>query len=191
MKVILEEYLMAIDAARERIERCEQAMRDLLPSWRLQPAVAALMAMKGFQSVAGMILVSELGEIHRFGHPRQVMAYLGLVPTEHTSSDNRRQGGITKCGNAHARWLLIESAQHYITPPKVSKELSKRQEGQPQEVRAISWRAQNRLHSRLTRLAARRLQRNKALVAIARELCGFVWELLRTQPCYQARPACF
>jgi transposase len=181
---------MAIEAARERIEGCEKAMRDLLLSWRLAPAVAALMAMKGFQTVAAMILVSELGEIHRFAHPRQVMAYLGLVPTEKTSSDKRRQGGITKCGNAHARWLLIESAQHYIGPPKVSKELSKRQEGQPKEVRAISWRAQKHLHGRFTRLAARRLQRNKALVAIARELCGFVWELLRTQPCYQAKPAC-
>ena len=191
MKVILEEYLLAIEAARERIEGCEKAMRELLPGWRLEAAVKALMAMKGFQTVAGMILVSELGEIHRFGHPRQVMAYLGLVPTEKTSSDKRRQGGITKCGNAHARWLLIESAQHYISPPKVSKELSKRQDGQPKEVRAISWRAQKRLHSRFARLAARRLQRHKALVAIARELCGFVWELLHTQPCYQATPACF
>jgi transposase len=182
MKVILEEYLMAIDAAHERIQRSEAAMRDLLPGWRLAPAVKALMAMKGFQIVAAMILVSELGEIHRFAHPRQVMAYLGLVPTENTSDEKRRQGGITKCGNAHARWLLIESAQHYITPPKVSQELSKRQEGQSRQVRAISWKAQNRLHSRFTRLAARRLQRNKALVAMARELCGFVWELLRTQP---------
>jgi transposase len=188
IKVILEEYLMTIDAAHERIERTEAAMRDLLASWRLEPAVKALMACKGFQLVAAMILVSELGEIHRFGHPRQVMAYLGLVPTEHTSSDQRRQGGITKCGNSHARWLLIECAQHYVTPPKVSKELSKRQEGQSQQVRAISWRAQNRLHTRFSRLAARRLQRNKALVAMARELCGFVWEVLRTQPCYEARP---
>src|SRR5687767_3144914 len=125
MKVILEEYLMTIDAAHERIARSEAAMRELLPGWRLEPAVKALMACKGFQLVAAMILVSELGEIHRFGHPRQVMAYLGLVPSESTSSDKRRQGGITKCGNAHARWLLIESAQHYLTPPKVSQELSK------------------------------------------------------------------
>ncbi|HEX8311158.1 MAG TPA: transposase, partial [Chthoniobacteraceae bacterium] len=153
----------------------------------LEPAVKALMACKGFQIVAALILVSGLGEIHRFAHPHQVMAYLGLVPTENTSSDKRRQGGITKCGNAHARWLLIESAQHYITPPKVSQELSKRQEDQSREVRAISWRAQHRLHSRFTRLAARRLQRNKALVATARELCGFVWELLRAQPCYEAQ----
>jgi transposase len=184
----LEEYLMTIDAAHERIARSEAAMRELLSTWRLEPAVKALMACKGFQLVAAMILVSELGEIQRFGHPRQVMAYLGLVPTENTSSDQRRQGGITKCGNSHARWLLIECAQHYVTPPKVSKELSQRQEGQSREVRAISWRAQNRLHTRFTRLAARRLQRNKALVAIARELCGFVWEVLRTQPCYEARP---
>jgi transposase len=186
MKVILEEYLQAIRAAQERIERCEAGMHELWEKWRLAPAVRALMAMKGFQTVAAMILVSELGEVHRFGHPRQVMAYLGLVPTENTSSDKRRQGRITKCGNAHARWLLVECAQHYATPPKVSAHLSRRQQGQPQEVRAISWRAQNRLHRRYSQLLARRLQRNKAMVAIARELCGFIWELLRTQSCYQA-----
>jgi hypothetical protein len=135
-----------------------------------------------------MILVSELGEVHRFAHPRQVMAYLGLVPSENTSSDKRRQGHITKCGNSHVRWLLVECAQHYAAPPKVSKELSRRQEAQSQQVRAISWRAQNRLHGRYTRLLARRLHRNKAIVAVARELCGFIWELLRTQPCYEQVP---
>jgi transposase len=187
MKVILEEYLQAIGAAGERIERCEAGMRELLEKWRLEPAVRALMGMKGFQIVAAMILVSELGEVHRFAHPRQVMAYLGLVPTENTSNDKRRQGRITKCGNAHARWLLVECAQHYAAPPKVSAPLSRRQQGQTREVRAISWRAQHRLHHRYTRLLGRRLQRNKAMVAIARELCGFIWELLRTQPCYQAQ----
>ena len=187
MKVILEEYLQGIAAAAERIARCEAAMGDLLEKWRLRPAVQALMAFKGFRTVAAMILISELGEVHRFSHPRQVMAYLGLVPTENTSNDKRRQGRITKCGNAHARWLLVECAQHYVNPPKVSKELSRRQEGQSAEVRAISWRAQNRLHSRYTRLLGRRLQRNKAMVAIARELCGFIWELLRTQSCYHVQ----
>jgi len=187
MKVILEEYLQGIAAAGERIERCEVGMRALLEKWRLAPAVRALMAFKGFQTVAAMIVVSELGEVDRFAHPRQVMAYLGLVPTENTSNDKRRQGRITKCGNAHARWLLVECAQHYVTPPKVSKELSRRQQGQPAQVRAISWRAQNRLHSRYRRLLGRRLQRNKAMVAIARELCGFIWELLRTQSCYHVQ----
>src|SRR5437764_2818989 len=188
MSVMLEEHLSSIKAASERIARCEAAMRALLDKWRLRPAVEALMAMKGFQTVAAMILVSELGEVHRFSHPRQVMAYLGLVPRENTSSERRRQGHITKCGNAHARWLLVECAQHYAAPPKVSKELSRRQEGQSAQVRAISWRAQNRLHRRYTRLLARRLQRNKAMVAVARELCGFIWELLRRQSCYQAEP---
>src|SRR5437762_2033184 len=187
MKVILEEYLQGIATANERIERCEAGMHELLEKWRLAPAVRALMAMKGFQTVAAMILVSELGEVHRFAHPRQVMAYLGLVPTENSSSERRRQGHITKCGNAHARWLLVECDQHYASPPRLSKELSRRQEGQPREVRALSWKAQNRLHRRYIRLRARRLQRNKVIVTIARELCGFIWELLRTQDCYQAQ----
>jgi transposase len=187
MKVILEEYLTAIDMAAERIKRSEEAMLALLQGWRLKPAVEALMAFKGFQHVAAMITVSELGDIHRFEHPRQLMAYLGMVSSEYTSDKKRRQGVITKTGNPHLRWLLIECAQHMISPPKVSQQLSRRQEGQPQAVKALSWKAQTRLHQRFMRLAARRLQRNKALVAIARELCGFIWALLRTQPCYLAR----
>ncbi len=126
--------------------------------------------------------------IHRFAHPRQLMAYLGLVPTESTSSDTRKQGGITKCGNPHARWLLVECSQHYDTPPKVSKELSARQAKLDRRAKEASWRAQNRLHARFTRLRGRRLQRNKAMTTVARELTGFIWELLRELPCY-TKPA--
>ena len=183
-KVILEDYLCAIDAAHERVMRCEAAMEDLLVSWQLRPAVEALMGFKGFKIVAAMITVSELGDIHRFAHPRQLMAYLGLVPTEATSSDKRRQGGITKCGNPHARWLLVECSQHYDTPPKVSKELSMRQVKLDRRAKEVSWRAQNRLHARFNRLRGRKLQRNKAMTAVARELTGFIWELLRELPCY-------
>ena len=184
MKVILEDYLCAIDAANERVNRCEEAMGELLVNWQLRPAVEALMGFKGFKIVAAMITVSELGDIHRFVHPRQLMAYLGLVPTEATSSDTRRQGGITKCGNPHARWLLVECSQHYDTPPKVSKELSMRQAKLDRRAKEVSWRAQNRLHARFNRLRGRRLQRNKAMTAVARELTGFIWELLRELPCY-------
>jgi transposase len=92
---------------------------------------------------------------------------------------------VSRCGNGHARWLLVECAEHYVRPPKISKELSRRQEGQPPAVRALSWKAQHRLHLRFTRLLARRLPRNKAKVAVARELCGFIWALLRTQECYR------
>ena len=184
MKVILEDYLCAIDAANERVNRCEEAMGDLLVSWQLRPAVEALMGFKGFKLVAAMITVSELGDIHRFAHPRQLMAYLGLVPSESTSSDKRKQGGITKCGNPHARWLLVECSQHYDTPPKVSKELSMRQAKLDRRAKEVSWRAQNRLHARFNRLRGRRLLRNKAITAVARELTGFIWELLRELPCY-------
>src|SRR5678816_4262294 len=184
MKAILEEYLQGIDAAHGRVERIEASMLTLLQSWRLKPAVNALMAFRGFQLVAAMITVSELGDIHRFAHPRQLMTYLGLVSVEHSSGPRQRLGSISRCGNGHQRWLLTECAEHYLLPPKVSKELSRRQEGQPPEVRALSWKAQNRLHLRFTRLLGRRMQRNKAQVAIARELCGFIWALLRTQSCY-------
>ena len=185
LKAILEEYLQGIDAAQERVTRIEGAMLLLLETWRLQPAVEALMTFRGFQRVAAMITVSELGDIHRFAHPRQLMTYLGLVSVEHSSGPRQRLGGISRCGNGHARWLLVECAQHYALAPKVSKELSRRQEHQPHYVRALSWKAQNRLHQRFTRLLARRVQRNKAKVAVARELCGFVWALLRTQACYR------
>src|SRR5512136_1177669 len=156
MKAILEEYLQGIDAAHQRVQRIEASMLSLLETWRLQPAVQALMAFRGFQLVAAMVTVSELGDIHRFAHPRQLMTYLGLVSVEHSSGPHQRLGGISRCGNGHARWLLTECAEHYALPPKVSKELSRRQEGQPRAVRELSWKAQNRLHLRFTRLLDRR-----------------------------------
>ena len=188
MKTILEEYLQGIDAAHQRVERIEVSMLALLESWRLKSAVQALMSFRGFQLVAAMITVSELGDIHRFAHPRQLMTYLGLVSVEHSSGPRQRLGAISRCGNGHQRWLLTECAEHYVLPPKISKELSRRQENQPPDVRALSWKAQNRLHLRFTRLLARRLPRNKAKVAVARELCGFIWALLRTQNCYRQLP---
>lgn len=185
MKAILEEYLQGIDAAHERVGRIEASMLLLMGDWRLKPAVEALTAFRGFQVVAAMITVSELGDIHRFAHPRQLMTYLGLVSTEHSSGPKQHLGAISRCGNGHARWLLVECAQHYALPPKVSKELSRRQQDQPQPVRALSWKAQNRLHRRFNRLSARRLHRNKIKVAVARELCGFLWALLRARECYR------
>jgi transposase len=185
MKTILEEYLQSIDSAQERVQRIELSLLALLEDWRLQPAVEALMALKGFQLVAAMITVSELGDIHRFDHPRQLMTYLGLVSVEYSSGPHQHQGRISRCGNGHVRWLLIECCQHYALPPKISKELSRRQHDQPPAIRALSWKAQNRLHLRFRKLLARRLHRNKARVAVARELCGFIWALLRTQDCYR------
>jgi transposase len=127
--------------------------------------------------VASMIITSELGDLTRFDHPRKLMAYLGLVPLEKSSGVRRKQGPITKCGNSHARWILVEVAGHYKMNPKISKELSRRQEGLSREVRELSWRAQVRLNQRYVKLKMRRLHVNKIKVAVARELAAFIWEL--------------
>ncbi len=183
MKIVLEEYLQCIDAAAERIERLEVHMKALLDEWHMKPVVLALMGFKGYQTVAAMITVSEIGDIHRFTHPRQLMAYLGLVPSESSSGGSRAQGTITKCGNGHLRWIFNECAQHYRLPPKISQELTTRQEAIPKAYRRqvieISWRCQNRLHERGRKLAARGKTRQKAQIAMARELSAFVWEVMR------------
>lgn len=176
-QMVLEEYIIEVDAGVERVNRISQQMKDLLPDWERECYVRALMAFKGFKEVAAMTIISELGDLSRFSHPRQLMGYLGMVPEESSSGQKRRQGGITKTGNGHARWMLIECASHYSHVPRVSPQLSARQAGQSHEVRTISWQAQNRLNYRFKRLAARQLHRNKIVVAIARELCGFIWEL--------------
>jgi len=106
------------------------------------------MACKGFKEVAAMTLISELGDLRRFKSPRQLMSFVGLVPSEHSSGASRRLGGITKCGNTHARWMLVECAQDFRKKPKVSKELTRRQEGVNKEVKELSWRMQNRLYNR-------------------------------------------
>lgn len=181
-KVVLEEYLIAVSAAGERVARLTGQIEQHVATWRMKPAVEALMAMRGMQLIAASVLLSELGDLSRFDHPRQLMAYLGLVSREDSSGDSQHRGAITKCGNTHARWFLIECAQHYALPPKVSKELSKRQEGQPERIKQLSWKAQNRLHRRFWALMQRGLLRQKAVVAVARELSGFIWALMRQVP---------
>jgi len=105
------------------------------------------------------------------------MAYLGLLPSEHSTGEDLNKGAITKCGNAHVRWILTEAAQHYFLPPKVSQELSRRQQGQPRRLQEISWQAQNRLHRRGRALLARGKSKQKAVTAVARELAGFLWSI--------------
>lgn len=176
-KVILEEYLQTIDAGVKRVESLQEHMRIRLADWHRRRFVEALQGLRGFQLVASMVIASELGDLTRFDHPRKLMAYLGLVPAEDSSGDRRRQGAITKCGNSHARWMLVEVAHHYRMNPKVSKELSRRQEGLSRPVKELSWKVQKRLCARYVRLKMRRLHENKVKVAIARELAAFIWEL--------------
>jgi transposase len=176
-QIVLEEYLQAIDSAHERTERLADRLETLLLTWDRADYVLALMAMRGFKLVAAMTVIAELGDLSRFRHPRQLMAYLGLVPGERSTGTRRRQGGITKCGNGHARWMLVECATHYRRRPKVNAALSYRQDGQSQEVKKLSWRAQNRLFDRHVKLGMRKLHHNKTTIAVARELSAFIWEL--------------
>jgi len=176
-KIILEDYLQAVDSSIERVARIEEQMRTCLCSWKRRPYVEALMSFRGIRMITAMITASELGDLRRFTHPGQLMAYLGLVPSEESSGGRRRQGSITKCGNSHVRWVLVESAHHHRIAPKISKELSRRQEGQSREIKALSWKVQGRLHKRYVHLAMRQLHANKIKVAVARELCSYIWDL--------------
>jgi transposase len=175
----LQEYLHAITEATARIARLEQALRDALPEWTLRPLVQALHALRGVQLIAAMTLVAELQDFTRFANPRQLMSYVGLVPGEYSSGPKRRQGAITKAGNSAARRMLVEVAWHYQHSARVTPVIAKRQDQLPKAVTDIAWAAQLRLNAKFKRLVARRVTKTKAVVAVARELAGFVWAIAR------------
>jgi transposase len=178
-RIAFEEYVQAVAETTERVHRLTQAIEQELSQWRWRPVVAALQACRGIQLIHAVRIVAELGDLARFTHPRQLMAYLGLIPSEDSSGERRRQGAITKAGNSSARRALVEAAHAYQYRPQVSPIIARRQDGLPKAVIAIAWKAQLRLCARFARLKARGLNRNKAVVAIARELAGFVWAIAR------------
>ncbi len=178
-QIAFQEYLHSITESGARIARLEQALRDALPEWGLTPIVQALQAMRGVQLIAAITLVAELQDFLRFESPRQLMGYLGLVPSEHSSGPKRRQGAITKAGNSAARRMLVEVAWHYRLDARVSPIIAARQDGLPKAVTDIAWKAQLRLTAKFKRLSARRMMKTKVVVAVARELAGFVWAIGR------------
>jgi transposase len=177
--LVLEDYIQAIEAAEARRDRLTAQIAARLPEWSLAPVVAALQTMRGMALVNAATLIAELGDLSRFANPRQLMAYLGLVPSEHSSGTSVRRGGITKAGNSAARRLLIEAAWSYRFPARVSRELLLRQENQPKPIREIAWKGQVRLCARYRRLARTGKPANIVTTAIARELSGFVWAIAR------------
>jgi transposase len=176
------EYRSAVREAHERVERITAALREQIASWRHKGAVNALMTLRGVDFVAAVTLLAELGDLNRFEHPKRLMSYLGLVPSEYSTGEARVQGKITKTGNGHARRILIESAWSYRLPARMSRAILIRNEGQPKAVRDIAWRAQLRLCSRFHRFQVRGVNHNKTCVAIARELTGFIWDVARQVP---------
>ena len=178
-QIAFQEYLDTITSDTARIERLEQQIRDQVAGWKMRPVVEALQALRGVQLITAATLVAELGDLRRFDNPRQLMAYVGLVPGEHSSGERRRLGGITKAGNTHVRRVLIESAWAYRLPARVSRIIRKRQESLPQKIVAISWQAQLRLCSRYRKLMAAGKCKQQTVAAIARELTGYVWAIVQ------------
>jgi len=163
----------------ERVQRITAALREQAGLWRFGPVVNAIMCLKGIDFVAAVTLIAELGDLHRFEHPKQLMAYLGAVPSEHSPGESRARGSITKTGNSHARRVLVEAAWAYRNSARMSRPVADRRRDQHKAVRDVAWRAQLRLCSRYRRLAARGMHSSKVCVAVARELAAFVREAAR------------
>jgi transposase len=181
-QIVFQEYVRAVTEHTERLQRLEQELQEHVTSWRLNPVVEALQALRGVQFTVAVTTVAELGDLTRFKNPRQLMKYLGLIPSEYSSAERRRQGSITKAGNTHARRALVEGAWAYRYPAKVSRHLQLRLEKPPKVIQDISWKAQVRLCKRYRRLIARGKHANQVVVAIARELVGFMWAIAKQVP---------
>ena len=175
------EYWQAVTAADERVARLTAALIGAIAGWRFAGVVAALQALRSIDQVSAIGLIAEIGDINRFQHPRQLMAYLGLVPSEASTGEHVHRGSITKAGNAHARRLLTEAAWNYRFQPRIGPRAQRRAEDLPQAIRDVAWKAQVRLCARFARLRARGVHINKVCTAIARELSGFVWAIARMQ----------
>jgi transposase len=183
-QIAFEEYVQAVEEAAQRLSRLAVAIGAQLEHWRWRPVVEALQALRGVSAIHAVRILAELGDFRRFESPRKLMGYLGLIPSEDSSGPRRRQGSITKAGNSSARRAMIEAAHAYAHPARVSWVIARRQTGLAKNVCDIAWKAQLRLCGRFRRLAARRVPRNKVVVAVARELSGFVWAIVR-----QVKPA--
>lgn len=181
-RFVLEELLAAERQASERIARLEQAMREALADWRLQPIVPALMAMRGIDLIAAVTILAEIGDLSRFETPRQLMAYLGLVPSERSTGESVRRGSITKTGNGRARRVLVEAAWAYRHPPRVGYEKQALVAAAPRPAREIAWKAQVRLCRRFRALSRKGKRSTVVATAIARELAAFIWAIAREVP---------
>jgi len=171
----------AIDALAHRRDQLERQIVALLPGSPWATHAARLRCLRGIDTLSAAGLCAEIGDFERFARPGQLMSYLGLVPCESTTGQQRRLGSITKTGSSHARRLLVEAAWHYRKTPRIGKALTERHDGQPAEAIAVAWSAQRRLHRTWTRLEARAKRRTIIAVAAARELAGFCWAITRIE----------
>ena len=175
--IVLEEYRQTIEDAKIRLERLTRQVTEVASQWSMAPVIKAYQALRGVALLTAVTFVSEIGDVRRFASPQQLMAYLGLVPSESSTGDRVRRGGITKAGNGRARRVLLEGAWTYRFPARVGVDLQARQEGLPEEVRAIAWKAQVRLCGRYRKMMARGKRQTVVITAIAREMAAFLWAI--------------
>lgn len=175
---VLEDYVKTVEDLNERVERLTEAMETLVQETVLAPLVTALQAFRGISMVSAVTIAAEVGgDLKRFSTAGQFMSYVGLTPSEDSTGKRRRQGPITRCGNGHLRRILVEAAWHYRHTPVMSKELRRRNRGVAAGVRRIAWETQKRLHKRFYHLIQAGKNSQKAVIAVARELAGFIWSV--------------
>lgn len=186
-RTVFEDYLTAVETLEERLSALGSRLEEIATEEPYREPVGWLRCFRGIETVTAMTILAELHDFCRFEDPRQLMSYLGLVPSEHSSGERTRRGAITKSGNSHVRRVLVETAWHYRHRPGVGVKLRRRREGQPREIVALADRAQRRLYRRFHRLVlASGKPSQKAVVAIARELVGFLWAALYLYPATEA-----
>lgn len=183
---VLEDYLKTVEDLAERVLRLTETLEELVQTTTLAPLVKALQAFRGVSVVSAVTIAAEVGDLRRFATPGQFMSYVGLVPSEDSTGKRRRQGAITRCGNGHLRRILVEAAWHYRHAPVMSKELRRRNQGVAMGVRRIAWEAQKRLNKRLYHLIHKGKSSQKAVIALARELAGFIWAVGQEQVLLEA-----
>ncbi len=177
--IVLQEFLQTITERISRLERLDNELTHHVHQWRYYPVVKAIQAMRGVRLLVATGVVAELGDLTRFDHPRKLMSYLGLVPSEHSSGGKRHIGAITKCGNGRARRLLVEGAHTYRYAANISTDMQKRQEGLPKHIIDIAWKAQIRLCKRYKKMIAKGKHYNLVVTAIAREMIAYIWAIAR------------
>jgi transposase len=181
-QIVCQESVRAVDEQVDRRQRLDAELLARAPAWHLYPVVDALQALRGVQFLVAATVVAELNDLTRFDNPRQLAAFVGLIPSEYSSGGSRRQGGITKAGNGRARRALIEAAWAYRHPAKVSLHIQQRIDHLPKALQDLGWKAQVRLCTRFRRLVARGKHPNIAVTAVARELIAFMWAIAKAVP---------
>jgi len=186
-QIVFQEYVDSVRAMTQRIAALDEQMESAARDSVFWPVIEGLMALRGVKLITATTIVAEIGDLRRFANAPQLMAYLGVVPSEHSSGESKSRGGITKTGNGHVRWVLVEAAWQYRYPARKTAVLQRRAERASEQVQEIAWKAQKRLCARYRLLEARGKLKVQVCIAIARELAGFIWAIGQALPQPAAR----